>query len=239
MYGLDLNPPTSLMNLLNTMDKEKSMGRVRISSIEPGELSDGLIDLASPGHILCDHFHIPLQSGDDEILKKMKRPYSASSFESLIHRIHDKLPHAGIGVDILIGFPSETDEQFENTFKLIERLPVSYLHVFPFSARKGTPAYHFQGKVASEVIKERCARMRGLDKEKRAAFVHANRGRKLEALVQKTQDRQTGFLKAVTSNYLTVLLEKNDSLKGKLVDLIYEQCDSNMNPIGKVMTVID
>jgi threonylcarbamoyladenosine tRNA methylthiotransferase MtaB len=239
MYGLDLNPPTSLVSLLNTMDKEKSIDRVRISSIEPGELSDGLIDLASPGHILCDHFHIPLQSGDDGILKKMKRPYSASVFEALVHRIKDKLPHAGIGVDTLIGFPSETDAQFENTYKLIERLPVSYLHVFPFSARKGTPAFHFKGKVASGVIKERCARMRALDKKKRAAFADANRGRKLEALVQKTQDRQTGYLKAVTSNYLTVWVEKNDLLKGKLVDLVYEQCDSKMNPIGKVMTVID
>jgi threonylcarbamoyladenosine tRNA methylthiotransferase MtaB len=239
MYGLDLNPPTSLINLLKTMDKEKSVDRVRISSIEPTELCDGLIDLASPGHIVCDHFHIPLQSGDDGILKKMKRPYSTSLFETLIHKIHGKLPFAGIGVDIIIGFPSETDAQFENTFRFIEKLPVSYLHVFPFSARKGTPAYHFKGKVASDVIKERCARMRALDKEKRAAFIHANKGRKLQAIVQKTQDRQTGFLKAVTSNYLTVLLEKNDSLKGKLVDLIYEQCDSKMNPIGKVMTVID
>jgi threonylcarbamoyladenosine tRNA methylthiotransferase MtaB len=235
MYGLDLNPPTSLINLLKTMDKEKSVDRVRISSIEPTELSDGLIDLAFPGHIVCDHFHIPLQSGDDGILKKMKRPYSTSSFETLIHRIHEKLPFAGIGVDTIIGFPSETDAQFENTFRLIEKLPVSYLHVFPFSARKGTPAYHFKEKVASDVIKERCARMRALDKEKRAAFIHANQGRKLQAIVQKTQDRQTGFLKAVTSNYLTVLLEKNDSLKGKLVDLIYEQCDSDMNPIGKIM----
>ena len=80
----------------------------------------------------------------------MKRPYSTSSFETLIHKIHGKLPFAGIGVDIIIGFPSETDAQFENTFRFIEKLPVSYLHVFPFSARKGTPAYHFKGKVACQ-----------------------------------------------------------------------------------------
>ncbi len=235
MYGLDLTPATSLVNLIKTMDKQSSVDRVRISSIEPTELSEELINLACPGHIVCDHFHIPLQSGDDGILKRMKRPYSASFFEALIHKIHDKLPFAGIGVDTLIGFPSETDAQFENTFRLIEKLPISYLHVFPFSARKGTPAYHFSGKVTSQIIKERCARMRALDKEKRAAFIHANRGRKLQALVQKTQDKQTGSLKAVTSNYLTVLLETNDSIKGKLVDLIYEQCDSKMNPIGKIM----
>ncbi len=239
MYGLELDPPTSLINLLKTMDKEKLVNRVRISSIEPTEISEGLIELAGQGHILCDHFHIPLQSGDDEILKKMKRPYSSRFFEDMVLKIHEKLPFAGIGVDTLIGFPSETDKQFENTFNLIEKLPISYLHVFPFSARKGTPAYHFDGKLPPEVIKERCARIRKLDKEKQSAFIQANRGKKLKGLVQKTQDRQSGLLKAVTSNYLTILLEKNDSLKGKLVDLIYEQCDSGMNPIGKVIGSTD
>ncbi len=233
MYGLDLNPGTSLVNLVERMDRLKSVDRIRISSIEPTEISDGLIDLAGDGHILCDHFHIPLQSGDDDILKKMKRPYSSSFFEETVLRIHEKLPFAGIGVDTIIGFPSETEAQFENTFRLIKKLPISYLHVFPFSARKGTPAYHFQDKVASEVIKERCARMRKLDREKRSAFILANRGRRLQSLVQNTEDRQSGFLKTITSNYLTVMLKKNDSLKGKLVDLLYEQCDSDMNLIGK------
>ncbi len=235
MYGLDLNPPTSLINLIKKIDKEKLVDRIRISSIEPAEISGGLIDLACQGHILCDHFHIPLQSGDDGILKKMKRPYSSRFFEEMVLKIHEKLPFAGIGVDTLIGFPSETDKQFENTFKLIEKLPISYLHVFPFSPRKGTPAYHFNGKIAPEVIKERCARMRKLDKEKRSVFIDANKGKKLKGLVQKTQDKRSGYLKAVTSNYLTVLLEKNDDLKGKIVDLIYEQCDSGMNPFGKVI----
>ncbi|MCP4721329.1 MAG: tRNA (N(6)-L-threonylcarbamoyladenosine(37)-C(2))-methylthiotransferase MtaB, partial [Desulfobacteraceae bacterium] len=104
-----------------------------------------------------------------------------------------------------------------------------------FSPRKGTPAYHFNGKIAPEVIKERCARMRKLDKEKRSVFMDANKGKKLKGLVQKTIDKRSGYLKAVTSNYLTVLLEKNDDLKGKIVDLIYEQCDSDMNPFGKVI----
>jgi len=245
MYGLDLNPPTSLLTLIEAMDKKKPdrenfVGRIRISSIEPTEISDGLIELAGPGHILCDHFHIPLQSGDDEILKKMKRPYSASLFEEIVLKIHEKLPLAGIGVDTLIGFPSETDVQFENTFRLIEKLPISYLHVFPFSARKGTPAFHFDGKVAPEMIQERCTRMRELDKKKRSAFVHANRGKKLQGLVQKTQDRGSGYLKAVTSNYLTILLEKSllenqASLKGKLVTLAYEHCDSKGNPLGKII----
>jgi threonylcarbamoyladenosine tRNA methylthiotransferase MtaB len=222
------------------MDKEKRVDRIRISSIEPTEISDDLIDLAGQGRILCDHFHIPLQSGDDGILNKMKRPYSAAFFEEIVLKIHEKLPFAGIGVDTLIGFPSETDAQFENTFRLIDKLPISYLHVFPFSARKGTPAFHFKGKVAPEIIRHRCARMRELDKKKRSAFIRANQGKKLQGLVQKTQDSVSGHFKAVTSNYLTVLLEKGGlenqvSPKGKLVDLFYEQIDGRGNPVGKIM----
>ena len=235
MYGLDLTPPTSLLKLIETIDKQKSVDRVRISSIEPTEISDALIDLAAPGHILCDHFHIPLQSGDDEILKKMKRPYSVSFFEEVIFKIHEKLPLGGIGVDTIIGFPSETDKQFENTYSLIKKLPISYLHVFPFSARKGTPAYHFKEKVPSEVIKERCARMRKLDQEKRTAFILANQGKILQGLVQKTQDRQSGFLKAVTSNYLTISLKNDEALKGKLVDLKFDQWESGADLMGHVI----
>ncbi len=234
MYGLDLNPSTTLAALVKEMDQNKGVERIRISSIEPGEINQDLIDLASPSHILCDHFHIPLQSGDDDILKRMKRPYTAAQFESVIHSIHQCLPYAGIGLDILMGFPGETDEQFQNSYDLIKKLPVSYLHVFPFSARKGTPAFHFDDKVPTDVIKKRCAVMRELDQEKRLAFIRSNQGRTLQGLVQNQEDKKTGMLKAVTSNYLTVCLEKDERLKGRIVDLIYDHYDSNLNIIGKV-----
>ncbi|MCG8635204.1 MAG: tRNA (N(6)-L-threonylcarbamoyladenosine(37)-C(2))-methylthiotransferase MtaB [Desulfobacterales bacterium] len=235
MYGHDLTPPTSLADLIREADKKQQVERLRISSIEPNEISQALIDLAGPGRILCDHFHIPLQAGDNEVLKRMKRPYTTEEFESVIHKIHDTLPYAGIGLDTLIGFPGETDAQFENTYRLVKRLPVSYLHVFPFSARKGTPAFHFDPKVPSEVIKERCARMRELDQQKRAEFIKINRGRPLRALVQHQEDKATGMLKAVISNYLTVHIPKKQELKGKIIDLTYEQCDSKLNIIGKVI----
>ncbi len=235
MYGLDLTPPMSLLDLIKETDKRKQVDRLRISSIEPNEISQGLIDLAGPGHILCDHFHIPLQAGDNDVLRRMKRPYTTEEFESVIHKIHNTLPHAGIGLDTLIGFPGETDAQFENTYELVKRLPISYLHVFPFSARKGTPAFHFDPKVPSETIKERCARMRELAKLKRSAFIKANQGRTLQALVQHQEDKATGMFKAVTSNYLTVFIDKKHGVKGKIVDLIYERCDSDLNIIGRVI----
>ncbi len=235
MYGQDFKPKTSLLDLLEKINKIRPVHRIRLSSIEPAEINEGIINLAKPGNILCDHFHIPLQSGDDEILKKMKRPYDSCLFEDIIHKIHKELPHAAIGVDTLVGFPGETDAQFENTYKIIERLPVSYLHVFPFSARKGTPAWHFTPKVESIVIKERCARMRELGQEKRKTFIQSNLNRSLEGLVQNTPDIKTGKFKAVTSNYLTILLDTAEDSKGNIVNVAANHFDDSQTISGKIL----
>jgi len=235
MYGLDFKKKSSLLHLLEKINAEKPIYRIRLSSIEPHEINDGIIRLAEKGNILCDHFHIPLQSGDDDILKKMKRPYDVAFFKEMIHKIHEKLPFAGIGVDTLIGFPSETDEQFNNMYELIKALPVSYLHVFPFSRRKGTPAYHFDHQVDPVTIKKRCAKMRDLDKTKRQAFMTINLNRKLEGLVQQTDDAKTGLFKAITRNYLTVFLNQAQDYKGKIIDLIPEQWDKHTTLRGIII----
>ncbi len=235
LYGRDLTPQTSLTDLIMKIDRLRPVDRIRLSSIEPRELDPALIDLAGETAILCDHFHIPLQSGDDDILKKMTRPYTRAFFANEIERIHEKLPYAGIGVDTLIGFPSETHEQFMNTYNLIEGLPVSYLHVFPFSPRKGTPAFHYPDKVKNDVIKERCLAMRELGRQKRKAFIQKNMGRTLKGLVQHRKDRKTGTLKAVTSNYLTIHLEPDKSgppVKGQIIDVVLNRYDTDLNLYG-------
>ncbi len=226
LYGRDLENGITLSSLLKKINEKKPVHRIRLSSIEPNELTDDLIELACKGSILCDHFHIPLQSGDDDILKKMKRPYDTALFEHVINRIHEKIPSAGIGLDVIAGFPSETSAMFENTCRLIERLPVTYLHVFPFSPRKGTPAFHFSPRIDSGIIKERCAVLRELGRVKKENFARANIGRKLEGLVQNTRDQHTGLLKAVTSNYLFVLLPPEPDTRGKIIDILPEECNS-------------
>ena len=147
-YGQDFHPAGDLYELLCRIRDAGTMDRIRISSIEPAELSNDIVNLAVSGKMsdgrFCRHFHIPLQSGDDKILSRMNRPYRRDYFSALVHGIHDRLPEAAIGVDTLIGFPGETDEAFQNTYDLINSLPVAYLHVFPFSARKGTPAFSFK-----------------------------------------------------------------------------------------------
>ena len=237
LYGRDLTPRSSLVRLVETIQEKKPVHRIRLSSIEPNEIDGRLLDLAGPSGILCDHFHIPLQSGDDTILQKMKRPYTAGFFTDTILDIHENLPSAAIGVDVLAGFPTETDQQFENTYHLLQQLPVSYLHVFPFSPRQGTPAFYYTPKVDEAVIKERCRRLRELGRQKRAAFVAASLGKTLEGVVQHKQESHAGHLTAVTTNYLHVLIEKNNDIKGKIVDLVCEQCDSNLHIFGKLQAV--
>ncbi len=238
LYGRDLSPSTSLSALLEKIDACQPVERIRLSSIEPAELDeriialssiepaeldDRIIALASDGHILCDHFHIPLQSGDDRILRKMRRPYTSLVCRDLIYKIRERLPMASIGVDTLIGFPGETDQEFANTYELIAELPVSYLHVFPFSPRKGTPAFAFTPKVPSGVLKERCQKMRALGMEKQREFIRANGGKILRGLVQHTPDAATGDLIAMTGNYLKVHLPWQEGLAGTMVDVILEK----------------
>ncbi|MFO7645325.1 MAG: tRNA (N(6)-L-threonylcarbamoyladenosine(37)-C(2))-methylthiotransferase MtaB [Desulfosarcina sp.] len=215
-YGRDLTPPLGLCDLLRRISDEGAIDRVRLSSIEPNELSGALIELAAvPDPLsgrLCAHFHIPLQSGDDAILKRMHRPYTGDQFRALVDRIIERLPDAAIGVDILVGFPGETDGAFEKTRALIRSLPVAYLHVFPFSGREGTPAFSFAGQIPPAVIQQRCRQLRRLGQAKRRAFYGRMVGKSVTVLVEGRRDRDDGRLKGLTDNYVPVRFEGPDAL---------------------------
>ncbi len=238
-YGQELTPPTSLTELLNHILAATSIERIRLSSIEPAELKSAIIKLAANSKRLCSHFHIPLQSGDDGVLERMRRPYTRSLFSALIRQIHAIMPDAAIGVDILAGFPGETESAFENTFTLAEELPISYLHVFPFSPRKGTPAYTFTDKVADKVIKARCQRLRQLGKRKKNKFYQKFIHQKIEILVESQRNRKTGLLKGFTSNYIPVHIQGEDELKNKLVMVRIERIDTNGTVFGNTLKKTD
>ncbi|MGD9180814.1 MAG: tRNA (N(6)-L-threonylcarbamoyladenosine(37)-C(2))-methylthiotransferase MtaB [Desulfobacterales bacterium] len=228
-YGNDLIPKTCLGDLLNRIDDLKMIPRVRLSSIEPLELTDDIINRIAESNILCRHFHIPLQSGDDRILHRMGRPYAADDFRQRITKIHDRLPDAAIGVDTLIGFPGESDAAFENTYALIEALPVAYLHVFPFSPRPGTPAAGYPDKVPPHVVKHRCERMRALGNAKRIDFYNQFIGQKLKVLIETSRHRPTGLLKGLSSNYIPILIDADDDQKNKLVEVkAHKRIDTNV-----------
>jgi threonylcarbamoyladenosine tRNA methylthiotransferase MtaB len=215
-YGLDLTPRTNLADLLVAVEAAGQMARVRISSIEPGEISDQLIDRVAGSKVFCRHFHIPLQSGDNDVLKRMNRPYTRELFQDLVQRIHDKIPDAAIGADVLVGFPGESDAAFDQTITLIEALPITYLHVFPFSPRKGTPAHDFADQIPHSVVKTRCSALRALGKAKKKCFYRSHIGKEVEILIEGVRDDASGHLKGMTSNYIPVMVEGKDHLKNTL-----------------------
>lgn len=204
-YGLDLAPPLSLEELLGRMEEEETPRRIRLSSIEPLDFSAGLISSLSRSAKVCPHLHVPIQSGDDEILKLMNRNYGRSFLSDLIQELHHRIPNVSIGADVIVGFPGETEEKFQGTYDLIESLPFSYLHVFPFSRRKGTLAFQFSQRVDEGLIKNRAKRMRELGVQKRQSFYRQFLHKKLQVLVEDRSDRETERWKGLSRNYIPVL----------------------------------
>jgi threonylcarbamoyladenosine tRNA methylthiotransferase MtaB len=202
-YGLDLTSPTSLTSLIDELEADNLIPRLRIGSIEPNEVDDELIGLMAESKIICPHLHLPLQSGSDTVLKRMGRQYSSRFFRELVFRVAKVLPDAFIGADLIAGFPGETDAEFKDTVKLIEGLPISDLHVFPFSSRPGTRAAAMAGQLPHHLIKERAASLRTLAELKKRAFLERLIGRKRDVLVQGF-DSKTGFCRGLSRNYIVV-----------------------------------
>jgi threonylcarbamoyladenosine tRNA methylthiotransferase MtaB len=219
LYGQDLEPADGLLDLLFALERETEIPRIRISSIEPNELTDELLILFADSRRLCPHFHLPLQSGDSEILKAMNRPYGPDDFASLLGRIHEGMPDAAIGVDVIAGFPGEGEAAYRNTLDLLEGLPVTYFHVFPFSPRPGTAAARFPDPVPPEVIRQRAKALRKMGTQKRIGFYRRFLHSEREVLVETKRDGKTGMLKGVSRNYIPVLFEGPDSLQRALVSV--------------------
>lgn len=234
-YGQDLTPPTSLTALLSRIAHETNMPRMRISSIEPTEIEAALIDLvADPQSCVCPHLHVPLQSGDNDVLKRMGRPYTREMFAEAIMTVHQVLPNAAIGVDIMAGFPGESDDAFERSYELIRTLPITYLHVFPFSARKGTPAATFDGKITDSVVKARSQRLRELGARKKTEFFQSQIDRTVTVLVETSRDAATGFARGLSGNYIPVFIPDAELAENAIVNVRIVEAKSDGRVIGKL-----
>ncbi len=216
-YGLDLSPPCSLLMLLKRIHNADTITRIRLSSIEPVELTNDLINFTAKSNWICHHFHIPLQSGDKHILKKMNRSYDPELFKKLIKKIHHAIPDAAIGIDILVGFPGETEDAFRNTYALLASLPITYLHVFPFSSRPGTKASTYPDHVTPQIIKKRRNKFLDLGRKKKADFYTQMIGKILNVLIEGKRDTASGQLTGVSDNYVRVLVDGDDNLKNKIL----------------------
>jgi threonylcarbamoyladenosine tRNA methylthiotransferase MtaB len=203
-YGRDLDPPMVLEDLVGRLLEECRQIRFRLSSVEPQEITPRLIELAAGHPRVCRHFHIPLQSGDDNILSRMGRPYNTAFIRDLLGRILTHAPETCIGLDIMVGFPGEGEESFRKTVSLIEGSGAAYLHVFPFSPRPGTPAASFRPRVPETVARQRVEELRSLSRALRRRFYERFLGKILSAVPESQPDRDTGLIIARTDNYIPV-----------------------------------
>lgn len=235
-YGQDLSPKTNLSALLKKITAKTSAARFRLSSIEPQEITDNVLNILKMNDIFCPHLHIPLQSGDDNILRLMKRNYDSSSYLNLIEKITSSLDNIAIGVDVMVGFPGEGDKEFENTYRLLQNLPVAYLHVFPYSERPLTAAYKLTPKIPETIKKQRALLLRELSAKKREEFASRFLGKKLFVLVEKSKDNKTGLFKGFSENYIPVLLENgNNSAVNNIVPVLPDKYD-NGRVYGKIIS---
>ncbi|MEW5807169.1 MAG: tRNA (N(6)-L-threonylcarbamoyladenosine(37)-C(2))-methylthiotransferase MtaB [Acidobacteriota bacterium] len=202
-YGRDLSQQTSLLRLLREIVRIEDLGRVRLNSLEPPTIPDDLIDLIASTEKIAHHLHVPLQSGCDRTLKMMYRPYRTWQYSRIVEQLRERIPDIGIGTDVIVGFPGETDEDFEQTYSFIENSPINFLHVFPFSKRPDTPASRMQGEVNGKVIKERVSLLRKLGENLRYRFRQRFQGKILDIIILG-EKRDDGRYRALSGNYIEI-----------------------------------
>ncbi len=218
-YGRDIG--SDLLTLLEQLEKEKIIGRIRLSSLDPADINKDMINLCAGSETICPSFHVSLQSGDETILKKMKRRYKPSDFIGCTDYIRKKIPDASIGTDVMVGFPSESEQCFNNTYNLMNESELTYFHVFPYSIRKNTAATFMQKQIETEVKKERSRILRELGSRKKISFYKKFTGKKLNTLIESKS-------RGTTDNYINVRLpngkyEEGDEVMIKIRSVEGEQ----------------
>ncbi len=203
-WGRDLTPRMNFAAMLRTVLEHAAIEKLRISSVEPMDWTNELIELVAASQRIAKHAHVPLQSGSDKVLRRMHRKYRPWHYADRIERIRRAMPDAAIGADVMVGFPGETNEEFEKTHALIERLPFTYLHVFTYSSRPGTPSAAMPGQVPIQVARERNRVLRELAELKKHHFLKSFVGREIEVLTLTRQ--QDGQTEALSDNYLKILV---------------------------------
>jgi threonylcarbamoyladenosine tRNA methylthiotransferase MtaB len=226
-YGMDSEPPETFSSLVEEIIQLDGNFRVRLSSINPMEIDDHLIELMSSSDKLCPHFHIPLQSGDTSVLNKMRRNYNSAQYLDIVHRIIKKIPNVGLGADVIVGFPGETSEKFENTREMISHLPFSYLHVFSYSGRNGTEAFDFSDSVLKDEKKLRNKELTELAQTKSLDFQKKFLGQTVSILFEEQRDRKTNLLKGHSEHYIPVLAEGDDSLINQIVPVKIQEINED------------
>ena len=225
-YGQDLQPRIDLLSLLRQIERTGFCGRLRLGSIEPNELPEELLDYIAAAEWICPHYHIPLQAGENRVLEQMNRHYTTAFFQRLVQSIRQRQPQAAIGLDIITGFPGETDQQFEAACNFLQQLQFSHLHVFPFSRRPGTPAAKMNGQLPGNLIKERAARLRAIGEKKLAEYAIGFIGRELQVVIEAGEN--DGLKKGLSQNYLPVWVPAADLKQGDCRSVMIDSAEQGV-----------
>jgi threonylcarbamoyladenosine tRNA methylthiotransferase MtaB len=223
-YGRKIG--TNLYKVLTQLVNLHGDFRIRISSIEPNLLNDDILKLTAKNEKLCNHFHIPLQSGSDNVLKLMQRRYNSSYYKDLIYKVKEIVPNVGIGVDVIVGTPGETEKDFQITYDFLNELPISYLHVFTYSERPGTKALEIKEKVPIRERKIRNKILRELSDKKKESFYRSMLGKEVNVLFE--EQNKEGLIKGFSSNYVRVKHPFNSALVNKFVNVKITDAEENI-----------
>jgi len=218
-YGRDLTPKIDLTALVEMLGDSSLVRRIRLSSLDPREVPDRLLDLIARSEVICPHLHVCAQAGEDAILKQMRRNYDTAYYRELLSKTRERLPEAALGSDIIVGFPGESDEQFESSLTYFASLPLTYFHVFPYSARRGTAASILPDPLAIPIKRARAQRMRQLGAQKKEQFCQTFRGRRMPVLIEEKIDRGSGGRRGFSRNYLPIIVTSGNYRVNEEVDV--------------------
>jgi len=229
-YGLDQNPESTLLDLLQEMERVDGFGRLRLSSLDPRFLDLVMLDYLTSNEKVCPHFHLSLQHGSDEILHRMGRKIRVEDYQGIIEFLRKESPFAALGTDIIVGFPGESDEDFEKMFRFLQQSPLTYFHVFSYSPRQGTTAAQWE-QVDERVKKERASKLRALSRKKNLSFRQNLLGQSYEGVVIK---KENGGAQVLTSNYIKVHLPSCSSDEKGEVRIRITEVSENLTK-GKIL----
>ena len=225
-YGKDLVPRTDLVALVRRLLATPGLGRLRLGSLEPRTVTSGIVELLSAEPRLAKHLQVPLQSGSDAVLSRMRRNYRTADYRRVLETLREAAPTIGLGADVIVGFPGESDEEFEETCRFVESSPLNYLHVFSYSDRPGTPASAMGDPVARGKVGERSARLRAIGDDLGTAFRRSFVGRRLTVLVLGER-RADGRLRALSDNFIDLGIEGRDEDMNTFVEAEVLRADAH------------
>jgi len=216
-YGEDLED-YNLARLLADLHQVEGLKRIRISSIEASQITDEVLDVIRNSDRIVRHLHVPLQAGDDDVLKRMRRKYTTAQFSEKMAKVREALPGVALTTDVIVGFPGETEEQFENSYRFIQKIGFAEMHVFPYSMRTGTPAARMPNQIPEEVKHQRVAKLLELNKELQLAYSSQFVGEVLEVIPERSYKEapDSGLIMGYSDNYLNVVFPGDESMIGKI-----------------------